>query len=494
MFIASHEWSEPVAEKTAGADSGFEHLLHALCERANFSLYHRLSAGVPDQPARIEAASFLRRQLALLETESADLPESPGNLHGWMQESTQLATASYSAYLRERKAGAPRRYFSSRAHALYFLRAAAPTKLVDGAWLYGLMQHWQNPRFSDLVKTYVEELGEGLPDKNHVAIYRKLLSRHGLDPVEDLADAFYTQGLVQLALGCNTEAFLPEIIGFNLGYEQLPLHLLITAHELDELGLDPYYFTLHVTVDNAASGHARAAVQAVHDNMPQVGDARDFWLRVRRGSQLSSVGTGTNELIAGFNIEREVVRIFARKSIAGHGAHSDYCKVAGRTVNDWLEDPEEIPAFLAALQNQGWIKRGKPVEESRFWNLLQGSRAEMFGVFGGYELQLIHDWIRGPASADGKAYNQAELPNGRSRRASFRASARAASMNRSSAPGARDDEALFDPDVQALICRLALLDKSSQLKLLLQNMGAARHWTPAGLYATRQFCSQLFLS
>ena len=57
--------------------------------------------------------------------------------------------------------------------------------------------------------------------------------------------------------------YLPEVIGYNLGYEQLPLHLLISSYELSELGIDPYYFTLHVTIDNASTGHAQKAVQAV---------------------------------------------------------------------------------------------------------------------------------------------------------------------------------------------------------------------------------------
>ena len=76
------------------------------------------------------------------------------------------------------------------------------------------------------------------------------------------------QGLIQLALAYNSDQFLPELIGYNLGYEQLPLHLLITAYELNELGIDPYYFTLHVTVDNADSGHARKAWEARYAFQP----------------------------------------------------------------------------------------------------------------------------------------------------------------------------------------------------------------------------------
>ena len=206
----------------------------------------------------------------------------------------------------------------------------APTKLVDGAWLYGLLAHARNPRFTDLVATYVEELGEGHADKNHVLLYRQLLERHGLHPLHGLPDVCCTQGALQLALGCNAGEFLPEIIGFNLGYEQLPLHLLITAYELNELGIDPYYFTLHITVDNADSGHAQRAVQAVQDMLPRFGDSAAFWQRVHNGSRLGQAGLGTTEVIAGFDSEREVEAIFSRKRMIGQGAHSDYCRVAWR--------------------------------------------------------------------------------------------------------------------------------------------------------------------
>ncbi|RZI98555.1 MAG: iron-containing redox enzyme family protein, partial [Haliea sp.] len=304
-------------------------------------LYDELLAGSPDDALRLRARHFLDAAIAEVEDEDCDLPASPHDLLDWMRTSAQSAGNRYRAYLDERKAGAPRRYFANRAHALYFLRNVAPTKLVDGSWLYGLVAHWQNPRFSDLVLTYIEELGEGEPDKNHVVLYRKLLERYGLDPVDGLPDALYTQGALQLALGWNAEEFLPEVIGFNLGYEQLPLHLLITSYELNELGIDPYYFTLHITVDNDDTGHARRAVQAVHEALPRIGDSADFWRRIRNGCKLSNAGVGTTDVIAGFDIDQEVVRILAHKSSAGKGAHSDYCRVAGRHVNDWLSDPAQ---------------------------------------------------------------------------------------------------------------------------------------------------------
>ena len=340
--------------------------------------------------------------------------------------------------------------------------------------------------------TYVEELGDGQPEKNHVKLYRDLLARYGLDPVDDLPDSLYYHGLVQLALAWNAEDYLPEVIGFNLGYEQLPLHLLITAYELNELGIDPYYFTLHVTVDNADTGHAKRACTAALDAAPRIDDRGEYWRRVRIGAQLGNLGVGTTEVIQGFDIDQEVVQIFARKATAGNGAHSDFCKVAGRSVNDWLSDPDRMPEFLVALEQAQWIKRDRPVTESRFWQLLQGERGEMFGVFSPYELQVIHDWIRGKASVDGAAYDTGSSPGARTRPMSFRVAERL-----KSARGHRAEKGMgigvgvgvgsLDTDLAIFEERYPTLQPAEQRALLMQAMSPALHWTPVGLLATRLF-------
>jgi hypothetical protein len=441
--------------------------------------------GTPDDSTRAEAAEFLRAEISLVEAQDDELPMDPEDLHDWMHANTQATHAKYAAYLSERKAGAPRRFFTSRAHALFVLRSVAPTKLVDGAWLYGLVRHSRNPKMSDLVRTYVEELGEGDAGKNHVVLYRALLNRYNLDPLDDIGDAFYRQGLIQLALGHNADDFLPEVIGFNLAYEQLPLHLLITAHELNELGLDPYYFTLHVTVDNGDTGHARRACEAVLDMLPRLSDGGEFWRRIRTGSKLACAGQGTTAAIEGFDIGEEALRILTRKATMGNGAHSDYCRVAGKSVNQWLSQPNEMPGFIAALEHAGWIKRGRPVEESRFWGLLQGPRAEMFGVFSSYELQVIHDWIRADASADGAAYSEGPAPEGRTRRPMFRAMQRSQQVVE-----AQPTDDLLDPDLAIFRAKLKDAEPQELEALVLELMSPALHWTPAGLAATRHFWAQ----
>ena len=273
---------------------------------------------------------------------------------------------------------------------------------------------------------------------------------------------------------------------------QLPLHLPITSYELDELGLDPYYFTLHVTVDNGDTGHARRACQAVLDTLPRLDDGGAFWMRVREGSKLAGSGVGTIQVIQEFDIDAEVLRILARKSGVGNGAHSDYCRVAGRSVNDWLSMPENIPAFVRALEQGGWIRRGEPADNSRFWKLLQGERADMFGVFSSYELQVIHDWILGPASCGGHPYAEFDAPvdvGAPSRPRSFRVAERlaqrdAAAQNAIAPP-------LLDADLSLLQDQLQNLDAADRNSLLIQAMSPVQHWTPTGLYATRLFVQAL---
>jgi len=430
---------------------------------------------------------FLGEQLSAAAELPCELPSRPTELETWITDGTAAVGRQYRDYLARRRAGAARRYFGCRAHALNFVKGVAPTKLVDGAWLYGLLRHWSDARFRPLIRIYLEELGDGVPGKNHVLLYRKLLATHGCEQLDDLSDAHYLQGAIQLALAAHGDEFLPELIGYNLGYEQLPLHLLISAYELNELGIDPYYFTLHVTVDNAASGHARKALQGLFETLHATGDAAEFYRRVRLGSSLNLLGVGSNDVIAAFDLERELTAMLARKATAGAQLHADYCRVGGRSVSDWLADPERMPEFLAALQDNGWILRHRDPSESRFWRLVEGERAQMFGVFTPYERQLLYDWIAGdaprPRTPSFRARHAAGASRDRPRRGTPRPLFRRHGGEQPPAPA--------QAQLRRLERQLADLPSKEQLMpRLIELMAPAAHHTPPGLMATRLF-SQL---
>lgn len=425
-------------------------------------LYEALYNDAPDAQARAEA--FLREQLALAAELPCDLPEAPEQLAAWAEQRCADVSSEYAGYIAQRKQGGDRQYFKNKAHALYFLQRVAPTKEVDGAWLEGMLEHWQDLRFDGLLTTYLEELGKGDPRQNHVLIYRNLLAEHDCDDQQGLDDEHFVQGAIQLALARCSAAFLPEVIGYNLGYEQLPLHLLISAYELRELGIDPYYFTLHVTIDNVSSGHGRKAVEALLDLLPLDEGRAEFFQRVAMGYRLNDLGVGSTKVIQDFDLQREVVAMLERKREFGQHMHSDYCKIEGQTVSQWLSSPGKIAEFLDAMERKGWIKRNAAPQDSRFWQLIEGNTAAMFGVFDGYEKQVIHDWIAGdwqaPKQRPAVHRHQHEQP---------------------------DDLAGNDPELQALQDSLRQQSPARELELLMPWLSAQRHHRPAGLFATRRF-------
>jgi len=453
---------------------------------------HGPGAGRIDELTASASRAFLADKLREASAIDAGFPSDRRSLPSVLRAAHDQTAQAYRHYLDGRQAGGPRRFFTCRSHAMHFLRAVAPTKLVDGAWLFGLLPRWQDPRLAPLIRTYLEELGCGMAAQNHVLIYRQLLARYGCDQWQDGPDTHFTQGAVQLALAHHAAEFLPELIGFNLGYEQLPLHLPITAYELNELDIDPYYFSLHVTIDNASTGHARKALQSVLDGMPRLGEGDEFHRRVGIGYQLNGVGMGTQQAIASFDLEQALLRVFVDKASVGALLHSDYCRVAGRPLSDWLSSPGEIPALLAALQSAGWIRRGRSPEHSRFWHLLTAEQAPMFGVFDAYEQQLLADWIE----ADLQRPPTALMPNRFRLRPAIGSVAGPAIRLHS---GASVEQIIAHhaggkpgsgscTEVAALFERLDGVDTQARAFGVLQGLlSPANHATPAGLAATRLF-------
>lgn len=416
-----------------------------------------------------DAAAFLEEQMRRTQQVQVDLPLQPLDWSDWLQARARSAAIGFADYLRQRQHGGARQQLRNRAHALYFLQAVAPSKLVDGAWLYGVLAHANDTRLLPLVHTCLEEMGHGIAARNHVLIYQRLLDTLGCTDAPALSDAHYIQGAVQLALGYQTERYLPELIGYNLGYELPPLHLLITTHELQELGIDPAYFRLHVTIDNAGSGHAHKALQALNQLLAQNADRQAFLQRVRVGYRLNDAGLSNRAILHGFDLHRELLAMLERKRPYGQQMHSDRCCLGGRTINQWLAAPD-LAGFVQTLQDHGWVMRGQDPALSRFWNLVEGDHAAMFGVFSLSERQLLYDWI-----ANGWTPPSAPRP-------------RPIQTPPAAAATAQTD---FDTEERALYDQLRRLAPIERSRYLVAMMAPHLHWTPAGLLATRLFSEQL---
>ena len=326
-------------------------------------------------------------------------------------------TVRYNAYLERRKNGGPRELFPDFEYARYWLRTAAPVKYVDGAWLGGIHRVTTDPIHRSYTKTawqiLSEELGDGDLQKNHVAVYRDLLKSLDVDDIgagdskefitpsrNTNNDArVWTAAISQLCISLFPESFLPEILGFNMSYETLPLHLLITIYELRELNIDPYYFVLHVAIDNKHSGHAAMGMDAVVTYITSLpADEQDqAWKRVQAGFLLASELPTTPEPRS--KLDQSVERIFADKTKAAEPLHAACpAKIGGRKgkkLGEWLNPTlysTHSLAFLRALADSRWIVRGHPEKSQLISETKWGGR--MFGAFTTNEVATLEMWIR----------------------------------------------------------------------------------------------------
>ncbi|MDK4790834.1 MULTISPECIES: iron-containing redox enzyme family protein [Acinetobacter] len=359
-----------------------------------------------------KARDLLIKEIEKLEIEEIDFPSDINSIKLWCVNDNKKNCQGFQAYLNRRQAGQDREYFQNVAQAFEFLIKVSPTKKVDGAWLYSSVHYWNDPVFHELIITYLEELGLGEPKANHVCIYDDLLRSLGLDSFDLLLeDEYYHQAVVQLALGYAPPEFIPEMVGFNLGYEQLPLHLLISNYELAELGIDSKYFNLHITIDNIDNGHAHKAIKVIEDIYNKYRDKELFFTKLKQGFALNNRGESSLNIIKNLSLEDFVHKILKRKALVGQLIHNETRQFGCKTINQWLSNPDDIAGLITHLTEQKWIKFNTDPEQSVFWRMINEENGKMFGVFNPVERQIIHDWIAGSDhSSNFLAYSR-ELKN-----------------------------------------------------------------------------------
>jgi phage terminase Nu1 subunit (DNA packaging protein) len=114
-------------------------------------------------------------------------------------------------------------------------------------------------------------------------------ARHALDRV-----CVWRAAVAQQLVSLFPHDFLPEVLGFNLHFEGVTLETLAAARELRELGIDPYYFVLHVSIDNADSGHTAIAMQTVVNYLEHVRRSSSSSSRSNRHGSADADGSGAH--------------------------------------------------------------------------------------------------------------------------------------------------------------------------------------------------------
>ncbi|KAK4977388.1 hypothetical protein LTR28_007139, partial [Elasticomyces elasticus] len=352
------------------------------------------------------------------------------NLTLFLRTENDKTTQQWEHYVARRKAGSPREMFSDIEEAKWWLKQAGPVKYVDGAWLGHINRITTPFALRHITKNawqvMSEELGDGDLLKNHVHVYRALMRDidSGL-PEGDTADFIqprhkldvprvWRAAVAQLLISLFPHDFMPEILGFNMAYEGLPLHLMKTVKELQELKLDAYYFVLHISIDNAASGHAAMAMEAAIEYIEQMqktkGDvvAHQAWKRVQAGFVLAEGLPTTPELPSSVrhvelpsprtDIEAAVVEVFACKAAVAHKIHcNSVLRIGRRTLVEWLEPTafEQTKWQMEFLHDLGncrpWVIKGDSAKSRLIRELAW--EGKMFGSFTQTEVEVVKRWI-----------------------------------------------------------------------------------------------------
>ncbi len=161
---------------------------------------------------------------------------------------------------------------------VWFTQQYAPFPMVDGSWVQHIAKAGvsQTEISARLFRIYSDEVGNADTLLNHPNVYRRLLEGEGIHmpPTASLEfamqpalrDFAFDLPLLTLSVSLFPKAFLPEIIGVNLAIELSGLGkgYMQIIDELRYWKMDPYFFTLHLTIDNIASGHTAVAMETVH--------------------------------------------------------------------------------------------------------------------------------------------------------------------------------------------------------------------------------------
>ena len=355
---------------------------------------------------------------------------TPNTLRNFLQHQQDEMSRRWEQYVLQRKHGCPRKMFKDREDAIHWLKQMAPLKYVDGAWLGHINNVTAPFSIHSVVKNawqiLSEEYGDGDLKKHHVYIYNKLM--RGLVPGLPRADTVsfiepghgltdtstWRSAVAQLLISLFPHEFFPEILGFNVHFESIKLETLIVAKELRELNIDPYYFNLHTSIDNADSGHTAMAIHAANQYLEQirsthgVQEQRRAWKRVQIGFVLSGyleqksaspdIPQPAGGSLGMTDVEERFINIIRAKSAASQKIHCNSgVKFGGRTLAEWLDttylsSPEAQMEFVRSLGNATyWVQKGNSKQSRLVRELSWGGR--MFGSFTNLEVDVVKAWI-----------------------------------------------------------------------------------------------------
>jgi hypothetical protein len=301
-------------------------------------------------------------------------------------------------------------YFRTRENVIERIRQLTPFNFLDGSWLRNI--HRLGPVDevnAALFSIFKEELGDGVASQNHANIYRDLCHSFGFypPPVASTAfardprflDAAFDSAAFQLAISEFTTVYYPEIIGMTLWLEWTVLDLHRISKIVENAGLSPHFYRMHIAIDNASSGHGAGILRAVRIYLSKVREeggeraVQEHWRRIWDGyvAFQHTFAILIDQLIAvikqPLSLDEHLIEIIREKQPYGQYNHGTR-ELDGTSINALFGDPAQ---FLASLVESGYIVPGHP-DQSRFFKALEFRGGKMYRVFTEDEIKLWRDW------------------------------------------------------------------------------------------------------
>jgi hypothetical protein len=222
-------------------------------------------------------------------------PYSAGRLKAWVERRLDAEVERPE----DREVTGLSRHVRKR-EVVHFLTQLAPAALIDGAWLGGVTSPrcLHGAHAAELLRIYRDELGAGVVVQHHGNVMRRVLASHGVElPAADtrdfaehpaILDQAFRMPVLWMSIAAHTPEMMPEVLGLNLAVEMAGIGrgyakaiALCRRH-----GIDSYFFDLHNTIDNAASGHTAWSTRAIAlylDALPDERTVAAAWLRLWQG-------------------------------------------------------------------------------------------------------------------------------------------------------------------------------------------------------------------
>ncbi len=194
----------------------------------------------------------------------------------WIDQGYQREVAAYKPLQ-----GKPK---ISREAYIWGIEQIAPMILIDGCWIQNSQSLLHDyPEIAGILfDIYCDEIGNGELQQNHPFIFRQLLKSLSINLPAVHSESFIGHpGFINsafdlpsymLALSYHSTEFLPELLGLNMAIEVSGLgkDYMRLVDEWKYWGIDAEIASIHISIDNIASGHTFLAKKAIQIYMDDV--------------------------------------------------------------------------------------------------------------------------------------------------------------------------------------------------------------------------------